>query len=206
MQTNTATDSFDVRSTADGDIRAFERIYDRHARRIQVLFRYRCPPADVEDLTQEVFIRAWQNLRTFRGEAALATWLHRIAANLAVDAARAARSRPMPAADAEACLRQLSWPAPSVVDRLALSRAVDKLSHSTRRVFILHDLQGHSHQEIAALLRVPVGTSKARLHRARQVLRRELTPRRIRRYRGRSGLAPYTNPAAISLGSVPRGG
>jgi RNA polymerase sigma-70 factor (ECF subfamily) len=184
-----------VRSTADGDIRAFERIYHRHARRIQVLFRHRCPPAEVEDLTQEVFIRAWQNLRTFRGEAALATWLHRIAANLAVDAARAARSRPMPAADAEACLLHLSSPAPSVVDRLGLSRAVDKLPHSTRRVFILHDLQGHSHQEIADLLQVPVGTSKARLHRARRVLRRELQLRRIRRYRGRSGMASYTIPS-----------
>jgi RNA polymerase sigma-70 factor (ECF subfamily) len=179
MQTITATDTFDLHLAADGDGRAFERIYDRHVRRIQGVFRHRCPPAEAEDLTQEVFIRAWQKIQTFRGEAAVATWLHRIAANLAVDMGRAARSRPVAATPAETCLRYVRAPSRSVIDRLALSRAVRKLPRATRRVFILHDLEGHNHQEIAQMMSVPVGTSKARLHRARRALRRELT--RVRR-------------------------
>jgi RNA polymerase sigma-70 factor (ECF subfamily) len=191
MQTLVATDSFDFRLAADGDVRAFERIYDRHVGRIQRVFRHRCPPADAEDLAQEVFIRAWQKLQTFRGEAAVATWLHRIAANLAIDAGRAARARPVAATSAETCLRYARAPFRSILDRLALTRAVDKLPPASRRVFILHDLEGHNHQEIARLLCVPVGTSKARLHRARRALRRELGASRVvRGFERRSAVSP----------------
>jgi len=168
----------DLRSAAEGDHRAFERLYDSHVGRIQRTLSSRCIPAEIEDLTQEVFIRAWLNLRTFRGDAGLATWLHRIAANVAIDMARATRTRaPFSTSPPDGHLEPVT-PAPSVVDRIAVSRAISKLSPDTRRVFILYERDGHSHQEIAAALRVPVGTSKARLHRARRILRRELRTKR----------------------------
>jgi RNA polymerase sigma-70 factor, ECF subfamily len=162
----------DVARAAAGDMAAFERLYRSHLARIHSLVRRMAGPADADDLTQDIFLRAWSRLGTFRGESAFGTWLHRLAVNVVVERlrSRAARVRWV---DDDSLLEGMA-PAGSPGTRLDLEAALDDLPPGARGVFVLHDVEGHTHQEIAALLGVAVGTSKAQLHRARMLLRRSL--------------------------------
>jgi RNA polymerase sigma-70 factor (ECF subfamily) len=128
---------------------------------------------DAEDVTQEVLVRAWQKLGTFRGEAAFGTWLHRLAVNVVLNR-RSARSR----------LRKLfveggeDFEPPSrlaaPLTGLDFEAAMARLSPGARQVFVLHDVEGYRHEEIAGLLGITVGTSKSQLHYARMALRKAL--------------------------------
>ena len=160
---------------AAGDARAFERLYRAHLSRVYSLARRLLgPDDDADEATQDVFVRAWEKLGSFRGESAFGTWLHRLAVN-ALLGRRASRKRRQrweePGVDAELARGVVERPEL----RLDFARAIPHLPDGAREVFVLHDVEGYKHREIAELLGVTPGTSKAQLHRARSILRRHLT-------------------------------
>jgi RNA polymerase sigma-70 factor, ECF subfamily len=169
-----ASEAADVALAASGDQRAFERLYRRHVARVHSLARRMAGgDADPDELTQDVFVRAWQRLGTYRGEAAFGTWLHRLAVNVILNWRRgvaAERRRTAVGADAEA-LEARHRPAGEALD---LEQAIGRLPAGARQVFVLHDVEGFRHEEVAAMMGVTPGTSKAQLHRARMLLRRHL--------------------------------
>jgi len=165
------SEAADVALAAAGDQRAFERLYRLHVARIHSLARRMAgADGDADELTQDVFVRAWQRLNTYRGEAAFGTWLHRLAVNVILNWRRsAAAERRWIENGADADL--LSRPRPGGAERMDLESAVARLPAGARQVFVLHDVEGFKHEEIAAMMGVTAGTSKAQLHRARMLLR-----------------------------------
>lgn len=172
------TDNSLVRLAISGDMQAFEAIYRRHASRIHGVIMRLVGGHGVraEDLTQEAFVRAWQALPKFRFESAFATWLHRLAVNTALMELRTRRAQPL-FDDDEERLDDLGM-ADSAGQHTALSmdleRAVATLPPRARAVLVLYDVEGWKHEEIASELGMAVGSSKAQLHRARQLLRERL--------------------------------
>lgn len=167
-------DREDVGLAVAGDTAAFERIYRRHAARVHTLCRRMISPDESEDVTQEVFIRAWEKLSLFRGDAAFGTWLHRLAVNVILARRqRQAKHHERFGADAtgfEAPARQHRRDL-----RMDVDAAIRTLPPGAREVFVLHDVEGYTHEEIADLLAVSAGTSKSQLHRARMSLRQYLS-------------------------------
>lgn len=165
-------DRDEARRAAGGDLAAFERLYRLHVPGVHTLVR-RMLGADLADeVTQDVFVRAWEKLHTFRGESAFATWLHRVAINLIL--ARRKRlgiRRERIAPDPESVLRRTSGRRPRPDLTLELEAGMQRLPDGAREVFVLHDIEGFKHREIAELLGVTTGTTKAQLHRARMLLR-----------------------------------
>ncbi|HET7586518.1 MAG TPA: sigma-70 family RNA polymerase sigma factor [Gammaproteobacteria bacterium] len=153
-----------------GDSGAFERLYRRHVGRIHaVCLRLSGNPAQAEEFTQEAFVKAWQSLAKFRGDSGFGTWLHRIAVNTTLaHFRRAARQTDAPLPDEEDALDE----EPGVM--LDLETAIAQLPDGARQVFVLHDVEGYRHEEIADLAGIATGTSKAQLHRARKLLRARL--------------------------------
>jgi RNA polymerase sigma-70 factor (ECF subfamily) len=175
MDASADEDAGDVSAAAAGDTRAFEALYRRHAGHVHgVIWRLvGGVHARAEELVQETFVRAWQRLDGFRHESRFATWLHRLAVNTALMDLRASRSRPQASEEPlepEAIGGHRENPGLG----LDLERAVAALPPRARAVLVLHDVEGWQHQEIALELGMAVGTSKAQLHRARQLLRRYL--------------------------------
>ena len=172
------TDAVLARSAAAGDAGAFESIYRRHSRRVHGVIVRLVGGQGVraEDLTQEAFVRAWQALPGFRFESAFSTWLHRLAVTTALMELRSRRSGPR-FSDDEDAIEDLGV-ADSAGSGTALSmdleRAVATLPPRARAVLVLHDVEGWKHEEIANELGMAVGSSKAQLHRARQLLRGRL--------------------------------
>jgi RNA polymerase sigma-70 factor (ECF subfamily) len=165
----------DVALAAAGDERAFERLYRRHVPRIHSLVRRMVGggETEVDELVQDVFVRAWQRLSTFRGEAAFGTWLHRLAVNLVLNAQKSsARGRKLFDDDAAIELSPGRRVTPEVT--MDLEDALAMLPKGARQIFVLHDVEGFLHEEIAEMLGVATGTSKAQLHRARMLMRRHL--------------------------------
>jgi RNA polymerase sigma-70 factor (ECF subfamily) len=165
-----------VRRAAEGDVEAYETLYRRHVGRVHALcLRMARDRSEADDLTQETFIRVWERLASFRGESEFPTWLHRVAVNVVVgELRRRGRWRERVAADAAA----EDAPAPAAFGAggdVDLERAIAALSPQARLVFLLHDVEGWKHGEIAERTGLAVGTSKAHLHRARQLLRKELS-------------------------------
>ncbi len=166
-------DAVDAALAASGDAHAFERLYRRHVNRIHTLVR-RMLGEESDDVTQEILVRAWQKLHTFRGESAFGTWLHRVGVNVILNR-RSERSRfrqrflEEPAAGLEAPGRH---PGPAL--GLDFETAISRLPAGARRIFVLHDVEGYRHEEIAGLLGITTGTSKSQLHYARMALRRTL--------------------------------
>lgn len=159
-----------------GDQVAFRRLYDANVERIYRL-AYRMAGSDdlARDFTQEAFLRAWQRLDQFRGDAAFSTWLHSIAVSVCLNGLRKVdrhRKRERSLEDAAHMARTTPGVDHEVRDRL--KGAVDELPEMYRTVFLMHDLEGYSHGEIAEALGVAEGTSKARLFRARAKLRESL--------------------------------
>ena len=163
--------------SAAGDREAFEQIYHRHFRRVFALcLRMTSNPSTAEDLTQEVFIHLFNKIGSFRGDSAFTTWLHRMTVNHVLMYFRKSSTR------SELLTHEGETPvqivrgtedpnAMPVVDRIALQRAIHQLPPGYRTVFVLHDVQGHEHEEIARMLGCSVGTSKSQLHKARLKLR-----------------------------------
>lgn len=166
-------DAVDAALAASGDPHAFERLYRRHVNRVHNLVR-RMLGEDAEDVTQDVLVRAWQKIGTFRGEAAFGTWLHRLAVNLVLNR-RTSRSRfrRLFVEEAEGGLEPPARSA-SIAHGMDFETAMARLSPGARRVFVLHDVEGYRHDEIAGMLGINVGTSKSQLHYARMALRKTL--------------------------------
>ncbi|TNJ33699.1 sigma-70 family RNA polymerase sigma factor [Arenimonas terrae] len=166
-----------VRAAGAGDMRAFEALYRKHSRRVySVLWRLCGHEARAEDLVQEAFVRAWQALPGFRFESAFSTWLHRLAVNTALMEIRSRSGGE--ALETDDAALEFQATADSAGHRTALGldleRAVATLPPRARAVLVLHDIEGWKHEEIAAELGMAVGSSKAQLHRARNLLRKRL--------------------------------
>ena len=182
----------DVALAAQGDTGAFERVYQAHLGRVHNLARRMAGPEAADELTQDVFVRLWQKLATFRGESSFTTWLHRLAVNVIIERFRTlgtARERFL--ADGEAILDGL--PASTMPGRydaaMDLETAMKRLPPGARTVFVLHDVEGYRHEEIGQMLGVSIGTSKSQLHRARMTLRTHLKQRAKLGSDAREGLA-----------------
>jgi len=172
-----ATDYELAQRASSGDMPSFEQLYARHSRRVYSLcLRMTANTAEAEDLAQEVFIQLFRKIGSFRGESQFTTWLHRLTVNQVLMHFRRKGVRlEQTTEDGEAPVQVVRGTEdPSrmpVVDRIALERAVEGLPPGYRAVFILHDVEGHEHEEIARMLGCSVGTSKSQLHKARMKLR-----------------------------------
>ncbi|MGH7542919.1 MAG: RNA polymerase sigma factor, partial [Gemmatimonadota bacterium] len=148
--------------------------YREHAARVHSLARRMIGPEEADDATQEVFVRVWEKLHTFRGDAAFGTWLHRVAVNLILTRARSRKRHGVWIVDdQEAVLSASTGPAREWAS-MDLESALARLPDGARQVFVLHDVEGYRHEEIAEMLEMAVGTSKSQLHRARMLLREHL--------------------------------
>jgi RNA polymerase sigma-70 factor, ECF subfamily len=165
-----------VRRAQAGEEAAFETLYREHAGRVYALCLRLCGDATrAAELTQDVFVRCWERLGSFRAESAFGTWLYRLAVNVVwMDERgarrREARVRPVEVPDAHERPRD---PAPPGL-RLDLERAIATLPDGAREVFVLFDIEGYRHEEISRMTGIAVGTSKAQLFRARRLLREQL--------------------------------
>jgi RNA polymerase sigma-70 factor (ECF subfamily) len=171
-----------IRLAQQGDAGAFEHIYRLHSRRVYaVCLRMVGNTAEAEDLTQDAFLQLFRKIGTFRGESAFSTWLHRLAVNVVL---MKLRKKTLPATSLEESTDpedETSGPrreigAPDLllsgsIDRVHLQRAIEQLPPGYRQVFVLHDVQGFEHNEIAGLMECSIGNSKSQLHKARMRLR-----------------------------------
>lgn len=175
-------DSEVVRRVRAGDAKIFESLYRSHCRRVYALcLRMVGNTAEAEDLSQEAFLMLFRKLHTFRGESAFSTWLHRLVVNIVLMHLRK-KSLPaisidtVPGADDDKTLPRLDIATPDLllegsIDRLNLGRCIAQLPVGSREIFVLHDIQGYQHNEIAEMLGRSVGVSKSQLHKARKRLR-----------------------------------
>lgn len=162
---------------AAGDLAAFEIVYEKYHRRTYSLcLRMTASQTEAEDLTQEVFIQLFRKIGSFRGDSAFSTWLHRLTVNQvlmhfrrrSVKNEKTTEEGEMP----EQAVTGTGNPnRMAVVDRIALKNAISQLPNGYRRVFVLHDVEGFEHEEVARIMGISVGTSKSQLHKARLKLR-----------------------------------
>jgi len=171
-----------IRLAQAGDAAAFEFLYDLHGRRVYALcLRMVSNPSDAEDLMQEAFLQLFRKIATFRGESAFSTWLHRMTVNVVL---MRLRKKALPVASLEETTEpdednggpRKDIGAPDLrlsgaIDRVNLERSIDRLPPGYRTVFVLHDVQGYEHNEIAGIMGCSVGNSKSQLHKARTRLR-----------------------------------
>jgi RNA polymerase sigma-70 factor, ECF subfamily len=171
-----------IRLAQQGDEAAFERIYRLHNRRVYALcLRMVGNPAEAEDLMQEAFLQLFRKIQTFRGESAFSTWLHRMAVNVVL---MKLRKKSLPETSLDEFTepdeenggpkRDVGAADPRMlgsIDRVNLERAVDQLPPGYKQIFVLHDVQGYEHNEIAEIMGCSIGNSKSQLHKARMRLR-----------------------------------
>ncbi len=163
----------------DGAAGAFDELYQLHAPRLYGLARRLVGPADADDVLQEIFLTVYRKLSLYRGESALSTWLFRLGTNVCLDhlRSRATRTGRMnDTLDDEYEDGSGAGPILGVIARLDLERALDTLPARARAVFVLHDVEGLEHRDVAGLLGITEGTSKSQLHKARMRLRQQLRP------------------------------
>ncbi len=181
-----------IERAKQGDAEAFEALYHLHKRRVYSLcLRMTANTAAAEDLTQEAFLQLFRKIGTFRGESAFSTWLHRMAVNVVLMQLRKKGLPVVPLEDTieteeEAPRKELGAPDPSLagsIDRLQLQRAVEDLPPGYRSIFVLHDVEGYEHNEIAEIVGCSVGNSKSQLHKARLKLRELLKTSRAEKAR-----------------------
>lgn len=165
----------DVALAARGDAAAFERLYRTHVARIHSLARRMLGPREADEVTQDIFVRTWQKLGTFRGDAAFSTWLHRLAVNVIIERRRSWAIQRQRLDDDPTALDGVSVPPVRSDLTLDFEQALATLPDGARAILMLHDVEGHKHREIAELLDITSGTSKRQLHRARMLMRRQLT-------------------------------
>jgi len=166
-----------------GDVDAFERLYRLHAGRVYALcLRLAGEPVEARELVQDTFVHAWEALPRFRGESSLTTWLHRIAVNVLLERRRGDRRRTARVSlvededDVERAPSAGAFVAPTdVATAIDLERAIAALPPGVRRAFVLHEVEGYTHEEVAGMTGLATGTLRAQLHRARQLLIRALS-------------------------------
>jgi RNA polymerase sigma-70 factor (ECF subfamily) len=164
-----------VRRAQEGDEAAFETLYRQHVGRVYALcLRLTADRSMAEELTQDAFVRAWERLGSFRGRSAFGTWLHRLTVNVVFMAQRTTRRREQRVMTDPDAGFDKSGKADDAAARLDLEHAVASLPNGAREVFVLHDIEGFQHKEIAQLTGIAAGTSKAQLFRARRLLRERL--------------------------------
>ena len=204
-ETTALTEAEAIRRAQLGDAVAFERIYQLHSRRVYALcLRMVGNTAEAEDLAQEAFLQLFRKIATFRGESAFSTWLHRLAVNVVL---MKLRKKTLPETSLEESTdpedesggprREIGAPdllLTGSIDRVHLQRAIEQLPPGYRQVFVLHDVQGFEHNEIADLMDCSIGNSKSQLHKARMRLR-ELLQETLR------DMARQERQAAKSSGS-----
>jgi RNA polymerase sigma-70 factor, ECF subfamily len=170
-----------IERAKQGDAEAFQALYDRHKRRVYSLcLRMTSNTAEAEDLTQEAFLQLYRKIATFRGESAFSTWLHRLSVNVVL---MHLRKKNLPVVSLEETTQGGEDDSPKKdfgaddlalagsIDRLQLQKAVDDLPPGYRTIFVLHDVEGYEHNEIAAMVGCSIGNSKSQLHKARMKLR-----------------------------------
>ena len=170
-----------IERAKQGDAIAFQELYDRHKRRVYSLcLRMTANTAEAEDLTQEAFLQLYRKIATFRGESAFSTWLHRLSVNVVL---MHLRKKSLPVVSLEESTQAGEEDTPKKdfgaedlalagsIDRLQLRKAVDDLPPGYRTIFVLHDIEGYEHNEIAAIVGCSIGNSKSQLHKARMKLR-----------------------------------
>ncbi|HEX3236494.1 MAG TPA: RNA polymerase sigma factor [Gemmatimonadales bacterium] len=164
-----------VRRAQQGDVEAFEGLYRAHSAAIYALCR-RMVGTDREalDLVQDIFVRAWERLTTFRGQSSLATWLHRLGVNVVLEHLRSAKRDASRFIEGDDTTFGGRSPAGQVDARIDLHAALVRLPGGARAVFVLHDIEGYSHEEIAQMTGIAPGTARAQLWRARRALLRLL--------------------------------
>jgi RNA polymerase sigma-70 factor, ECF subfamily len=198
-----------IRLAQRGDATAFELIYRLHCGRVYALcLRMLRDPVEAEDLVQEVFIQLFRKIHTFRGESAFSTWLHRLTANLVLMHLRRKRQTPISLDDITGSEEEETKPRQEIgapdprlsglIDRVNLQSAIDQLPKGYREIFILYDVHGYEHSEIAEILGRSIGNSKSQLHKARKRLRELL--HRARSY-GRPGNHEATNHSSALVAS-----
>jgi RNA polymerase sigma-70 factor (ECF subfamily) len=169
-----------AQSAAKGDMKAFEEIYNRHHRRVYSLcLRMLQNTAEAEDLTQEVFIQLYRKIGSFRGDSAFTTWLHRLTVNQVlmhfrkrtVKFEKTTEEGETPVQIVPGTENSGKMP---IVDKIALENAIAQLPTGYKNVFVLHDVEGYEHEEVAKILGCSVGTSKSQLHKARLKMRKLL--------------------------------
>jgi RNA polymerase sigma-70 factor, ECF subfamily len=170
----TDPDAVDATLAAGGDATAFERLYRRHVNRVYGLVRRMLTDDDADEVAQDVFVRAWQKLGTFRGEAAFGTWLHRLAVNVILGRRETLGIRRKRYLEGDAVLEMVPARRQGPEISMDFETAMARLPDGARQVFVLHDVEGYRHEEIAEMLGLATGTSKSQLHRARMALRQYL--------------------------------
>jgi RNA polymerase sigma-70 factor (ECF subfamily) len=166
-----------AKKAAGGDGKAFEELYRRHYRRVYALtLRMMGNPTEAEDMTQDVFLQLFNKVGMFRGESAFTTWLHRMTVNQVLMHFRKKSTRSELLTDEGETPVQIvkgteNPGAAPVIDRIGLENALKQLPPGYRTVFVLHDVEGYEHYEIAEMLGIAEGTSKSQLHKARLKLR-----------------------------------
>lgn len=157
-----------------GDVDAFETLYREHAARLYTLAcRMAGSPEDGEDLLQEIFLQAYRKLESFKGDSSIGTWLYRLALNHCLDYLRSRRARMnklTETLDADASFEPTAR-RDTPIARMDLERAVERLPEGCREAFVLHDVEGFDHKEVAGLLGIAEGTSKSQVFKARMKLR-----------------------------------
>src|SRR5436305_14934567 len=177
----TLTEADAIRLAQGGDAAAFEFLYELHSRRVYALcLRMVGNPSDAEDLMQEAFLQLFRKVATFRGESAFSTWLHRLAVNVVL---MHLRKKGLPEVSLEESMepQQEDGPKKDIgtrdnllagsIDRVNLERAIESLPPGYRIIFVLHDIEGYEHNEIAEMMGCSIGNSKSQLHKARMKLR-----------------------------------
>jgi len=170
-----------IERAKQGDAEAFQALYDRHKRRVYSLcLRMTANTAEAEDLAQEAFLQLFRKIGTFRGESAFSTWLHRLSVNVVLVHLR---KKSLPVVSLEETTQNTEEDSPKrdfgaedlslagSIDRLQLQKAVESLPPGYRTIFVLHDVEGYEHNEIAGIVGCSLGNSKSQLHKARMKLR-----------------------------------
>ncbi len=190
IETTGSNDLALARAAAKGQMSAFEELYSRHHRRVySICLRMLQNSAEAEDLTQDVFIQLYRKIGSFRGDSAFTTWLHRMTVNQVLMHFRKRTVKFEKTTDeGETPIQIVAGTENSarmpIVDKIAIEKAIESLPNGYRKVFLLHDVQGYEHEEVARILGCSVGTSKSQLHKARlkmrKLLRKKMPPRLVR--------------------------
>jgi len=178
-----------AKSAGHGDMGAFEELYKRHHRRVySVCLRMLQNTSEAEDLTQDVFIQLYRKIGSFRGDSAFTTWLHRMTVNQVLMHFRKRTVKFEKTTEEGETPDQVVTGTANpermrIVDKIALDNAIDQLPNGYKNVFVLHDVEGFEHEEVAKILGCSVGTSKSQLHKARlklqKLLKKKANPRLV---------------------------